>query len=355
MLSTQQPPVGLTPALAGAEGAPRLVMADPEDQRASWVSGSLTTLLHLLAIGVIALISWMAPPVEELIEVKIIRELPGSNEEPAPARRVIQPRRPQRQIHAARRIQAQAVTAPRAVKINPQQLNLQQLDKGAAPRKIERRQVTSTRTQARAVEQRRVPTNVDLSKLQNVDVAPTALDVPQIDYDGPIEVDPGAAIIDPASLQNVPQVQDVDYRSAGPVEVESPQDSLGAQEAFEFDMDVGVYAGGEGTGGTGTAVGVVRCLESAFVVRYMQDIAARTQRRWQVPQGTADNASVVLHFALDASGAATRVEYRGKENRPLGTSAANALREASPFPPMDDNVRCLAGRPLTGIFSVPAL
>lgn len=48
--------LGLTPATAGTGPVPRLVMAEPEDRRATWVSGSLTTLLHLLALAVIVTI-----------------------------------------------------------------------------------------------------------------------------------------------------------------------------------------------------------------------------------------------------------------------------------------------------------
>ncbi len=126
-------------------------------------------------------------------------------------------------------------------------------------------------------------------------------------------------------------------------------------EVYDFDTDVGLYAGGEGTGGTGTALGVVRCMESAFVLRYIDVIEGRTKKRWQVPEGTADDAKVVLGFTLDSSGAATKIGFQGDAQPALGNSAVAAMRAASPFPPMDDNVRCLAGKKLRGIFTVPAM
>jgi hypothetical protein len=340
---------------AATAGGPRLVLADPEDRRSTWIAGSLTTLLHAGAIGILILLAWLAPPVEELIEVKIIRELPGADVKPAPARKIIQPRRQRTPVQAARRVTAQAVAQPRVMNVQPQQLNMQQLNRAQAPQQVQRRQVVSNRTQARSIDQRRVATNVDLSKLQNVQVAPTDLQAPTVDYDGPRQIDPGAAIQDPQSFANVPRVQDTDYRSAGPVAVVSDEDLSAAGETFDFDTDVGIYAGGEGSGGTGSAEGVVPCFQSAFVIRYMKDVEQRTHKRWQVPEGVPADTEVRLRFMLDSSGNATQVEYVGDTDPVLGNSAVAALRAASPFPPMNDNVRCMANKKLRGTFSVPAL
>ncbi len=351
MLSSAPVLGAFAPALATA-GAPRLVMADPDDHRSSWIAGSLTTFVHAGAIAVLVILAWLAPPVEELLQVKIIRELPGADVEPAPARKLIQPRRQRTPVQAARRITAQAVAQPRVVDVKPQQLNMNELDKAQAPQQIQRRQIVSNRTQARSIDQRRVATSIDLSKLQNVDVAPTDLGTP-IDYDGPREIDPGASL-DAQSFAEVPEVEDVDYRSAAPVAVISDLDTSAA-EAFEFDTNVGLYAGGEGEGGTDTASDVASCMESAFVQRYLGIIRQRTEQRWQVPAGVSEGTEVRLRFSLDSSGAATQVEFIGETSPLLGNSAVSALRSASPFPPMNDNVRCLAGKKLNGTFSVEAL
>ena len=157
----------------------------------------------------------------------------------------------------------------------------------------------------------------------------------------------------PENFAEVPQVEDLQYRSAAPFEVIADVDQ--DMEVYDFDTDVGVYAGGEGTGGTGTALGVVRCLESAFVLRYIEGIEERTKKRWLVPEGTPDAAKVVLLFTLDSSGAATQIGFQGDVQPVLGNSAVAAMRAASPFPPMDDNVRCLAGKKLRGTFTNPAM
>ncbi len=339
----------LTPAAAGAGATPQLVMAEPEDPLGSIIAGSLTTLLHAAAIGLLVLLAWLALPVEELIPVRIIRELPGTDQEPTPARKILKPRRQQR-VQAARRVTAQAVAQPRVVNLTPEQLKMNQLNKAVAPQQVQRRQIVSTRTQVRSIDHRVIATRIDPSQLQNVVV--TGLEVPVYDYQGPREIDRGAAVEAPENFAEVPEVDDVQYTSAAPFEVISDGDA--AEDIYDFDTDVGAYAGGEGTGGTGTALGV-RCMESAFVLRYIDGIEERTKKRWRVPEGTPDDAKVVLIFSLDSSGAATQIEFQGDVQPAVGNSAVAAMRAASPFPPMDDNVRCLAGKKLRGTFTNPAM
>lgn len=344
------------PAAAGGAGTvPHLLMAEPEDHRRSFISGSITTLLHAAVLGLLVLLAWLAPPVEQLIEVRIIRELPGSDAVPAPARKLIQPRRQRAPVQAARQVTAQAVAQPRVVNVAPQQLQMNQLNQAVAPQAVQRRQVVSNRTEARSIDTRAVTSNVDLSNLQNVAVVPTDLSAPIVDTDGPREIDPGAALQAPQDFADVPDVADVDYSSAAPGAVVTDQSASSDLEVYDFDTDVGVYAGGEGTGGTGTSVGTVPCMQSGFVHRYLALVTDRTEQRWRVPEGIPEDTKVVLRFVLDASGTATQVEFVGDVPPTLGNSAIAALRSASPFPPMDDSVRCLAGKKLSGTFSVESL
>lgn len=336
---------------AGAAG-PSLVMAEPEDRRNSIVAGFLTTGVHAGAIGVLLLLAWLAPPVEELIQVKIIRELPGSNEEPAPARKILKPRRLRKPVQAARQVTAQAVAQPRVMNVTPEQLKMNRLDKAVAPQQLRRRQVVSTRAQARSIDQRVVATQIDPSQLRNIEIVPSDLEAPVYNYQGPREIE--AVVEDPQNFAEVPDVEDVEY-SGAQFEVISDGESAEDIDVLDFDTGVGVYSGGEGTGGTGTALGVVRCLESAFVLRYIDGVEERTKKRWQVPEGTPDDAKVVLRFTLDSSGAATQIAFQGDAEPALGNSAVTAMRAASPFPAMNDNVRCLSGKKLRGIFTNPAL
>ena len=347
MLSSEGLVGGLTPAAAGAGSAPQLVMSEPEDRRSAIVAGSVTTLLHVSAIGVLVLLAWLAPPIQEIIEVKIIRELPGSDVEPAPARKILKPRR-QQQVRAARQVTAQAVAQPRVIHLTPEQLKMAQLNKAKAPQQVQRRQVVSTRAQARSIDYQVAPLQLDASQLENVVV--TDLAVPNYEIQAPRAIETTQE-----TFAEVPEVADVRYESAAPFEIVSDAELSDDIEAYDFDTDVGAYAGGEGTGGTGTAIGVVRCMESAFVVRYIDGIEERTKQRWQVPENTPDDAKVVLRFTLDSSGAATQIAFQGNVDPALGNSAVAAMRSASPFPPMDDNVRCLAGKKLRGTFTNPAM
>jgi hypothetical protein len=352
---------GLEPLAAAAGSvalpawaAPSLVLRDPEDSRSSIISGSITTLLHALAFGLLLMLAWLAPPVEKLIEVRIIRELPGSTAEPAPARKVLKPRTRRTPITAAQRVSAQAVTQPRVVNLSAEQVRLNELRKAAAPQAVQRRQVVSQRTEVRSIDTRVHASKVDLSKLTKV-AAPTDLIAPVVDYDGPRQIDPGAAVKQPENFAAVPDVKPLEYESGAPLRIDTDQVPSGEVSAFEFDTDVGEFAGGDGAGGTGAAEGSVRCLESAFVLRYLAGVQQRTRQRWQVPPGAPMDAAVELKFVLDTSGTATRVEFLDNTDPLLGASAAEALRGASPFPPMNDNVRCLAGRSLKGSFSVENL
>lgn len=57
-----------------------------------------------------------------------------------------------------------------------------------------------------------------------------------------------------------------------------------------------------------------------------------------------------LSWQLDVSGSATSVKLVNAPTAEAGNSVVDALRAASPFPPMSDRVRCLANRRLTGTF-----
>jgi hypothetical protein len=343
----------LEPLAATGAHAPSLVLRDPESTRDSIISGSITTFVHVAAFGVLFLLAWLAPPVQELIQVRIIRELPGSNAEPAPARRILKPRRQRTPIAAARHVTPQAVAQPRIAELSAEQVKLNELRK-AAPQTVQRRQVVSQRTEARAIDTRVHASRVDLSKITTV-TAPTDLVAPIVDLDGPRQIDPGAAVKAPESFAAVPDVKPVEYTSAAPFQIETDVAPSGDFDAFDFNTDTGIYAGGDGTGGTGSAMGSVRCLESAHVLRYLDGVRERTEKRWEIPAGAPHDATVRVHFVLDSSGSATRVEFIGDTDPLLGSSTVSALRAASPFPPMDDKVRCLAGRRLTGRFTVQNL
>ena len=64
-------------------------------------------------------------------------------------------------------------------------------------------------------------------------------------------------------------------------------------------------------------------------------------------------ATESLRRALDDAGMASRIETLEAENELLGRSAEAALRNAAPFPAMDDNNRCLSTDRIRLTFTVP--
>ena len=74
--------VAATPAYE----APHLLLAEPDSGRDTFITGTLSALLHAGVIALLILFAWLAPDViEQVIPVQILHDKPGSNEEPAPA------------------------------------------------------------------------------------------------------------------------------------------------------------------------------------------------------------------------------------------------------------------------------
>ncbi len=341
-------PAGL--ATAGSGHAPQLGMPDPSDTRSAWISGSLSFGIHAGLIGALALFAWLNPEVlETVIPVKIVRELPGSNEEPAP--KTLVPRRAAVAQNVAPRQVTKAVR-PAVTSVSAETLQMAQVDLQAAPTQLDRRAVTAQRvTVGQAVQ--RVQANVsNLAIASPVAIRPGAIRAPVAAAVGPARVDtsaPSAAApaFNPTSAPVVPQARSAASLSDAQFAADAPSGIGVATEVSDR------FLSGGGTGGSGKAVGVVRCDESAFVQRYYAMIRDRTITRWEVPDGTADRAKVVLRFRLDDSGSASDVAFVEAANPELGNSAVAALREASPFPPLNSNTRCISENELRAIFTVP--
>ena len=76
-------------------------------------------------------------------------------------------------------------------------------------------------------------------------------------------------------------------------------------------------------------------------------IRDRVYSRW-TSSSPGRTVVAVLRFKLDVAGTARSVELVSSDDPGLGKEAANALRASSPFPAMNDAVRCLAKERITG-------
>lgn len=340
---------GAAPVTAGP--APDLSMREPEGAQRTVVSGSIAALLHAAAVAALIGFAAAAPEVvEELTrEVKILKELPGSNN-PAPrqvsARRVSTPRAAARQVARAEPV--------KAVPVEAKALTLDQLEAAKAPKQLDRRAAESKRVEAKNTA-RVEAQSVDLSQIKPIDVS-TDLKAPKVDIQVPKAIVQGEAIemsapqvfesfVEASSAEYSDQALDGETLAAGTAGV----DSRFAETGIEFDGYTD-YGDGQVGGVAGGEPGTVACMDSAFVGRYLDRVEDRTYRRWVIPPGTAPGIRVVLRFELDASGSVTRVSADGSTNETLATSAVQALRSASPFPAMDDAVRCLDGKRLKSTF-----
>lgn len=111
----------------------------------------------------------------------------------------------------------------------------------------------------------------------------------------------------------------------------------------------------KGPGGTGTVLGGgdANCDTRPEVKAYMDQIKSRTLARWATSGSTpGGRVRAKLRFQIDVGGSASRVEMVSADDARVGTSVVDALRAASPFPPMTDRVRCLANSQLTATFTL---
>ncbi|MEZ4216555.1 MAG: TonB C-terminal domain-containing protein [Myxococcota bacterium] len=312
--------------------------------------------------------------VEEIIPVRILRDT-APVPEPAPARRVVAPRRtlaaPARRVVAAPR-PAAAAPSTVAPRVAPAPSPAATIEAAAAPRPV----AAPARLEApRVVAPRALvatsPQAVAVARFETPSVAPAERVAPVAATSGPRVVAPTApvAVTAPRGFADTAPASDVDYGARASVEgVASGEALAGGASAVAIDAGTedaahgtavaarAVDAGGGGAGGIGTAAGGIPCSERASVHDYMTEIESRVKGEWkrfELPPDLPPNAKVVLSFVLDESGTARDIEVRSAPSAALGESCRRALVAASPFPPLQGNERCLAGRRRIATFTVP--
>jgi len=108
-----------------------------------------------------------------------------------------------------------------------------------------------------------------------------------------------------------------------------------------------------GPGGQGTEIGggSADCRDRAEVKAYLAQLKDRTLARWTSPHDVPDGElTATLRWKLDVGGSVSQATLLNSADPRLGSSVVDALRSASPFAPMSDRVRCLAGEPIVGTF-----
>jgi hypothetical protein len=386
------------PALAGggaglAATMPTLTMYEPEDRHATLVGGSIVTLIHLGFLAALVLVAMLAPPelIEKVIPLEIISvpeptPLPGSNAEPAPAGpKAVGASRPSAAaLAAAQTLSPEQAEALRQAAIEAARRTVQQMELDAQrqqtvlPTQIARREVQADSRAALAAAIASPSMAVDMQDLESVEIDPAELAALDIDLSGPRQIETTSLtnLSTPQAFEILAELGESDYSGSVQASQVAASGSYDLSSLGRSGVDTGLGAayggypggsgsgeggsrgGGEGygtgTGGHGTSLGTVRCLDSAYVQRYLDMVERRTIKRWSVPEGVAPGAEVILRFRLDPAGMTNNVDVVKVADEALGESAMQALQSAAPFPPMDDNNRCLTAKPIIGTFKVPS-
>ena len=359
--------VALTPGMVGAGAAfayPGYAGGESDDSRRTLVTGSVSALIHLGALGLLVLLASLAPVIDdELIPVQLIHD-DASPDEPAPAPKALAERRSRHYAPAAQTLAPQIVN-PRVVAAASPAVRAEALEMGAvgsvaAPTAIDHSTAVVERVSAVNSAARARAASVDVASVAAPAVrGPTQLDAPVGPSVGPRQVE----ATDAAPSMGLGSLHTGDGNGSSVREgILSHRDVLGSPDgALLVSVDTAIGNSHlRGTGGTGTSStgGGVSATEAACIARpevatYMQDIHDRVVDRWILPPGLEADQAVKLRFRLDVAGSATSVSLVEADDNALGASAVDALRAASPFPPMPESVRCLSDFSLIGTFTNP--
>ena len=345
-------------AAAAAADFPGLDLDGPDNARGRTVSTTLSLLLHGALLGALFLAAYLAP-VEEIEELIELQRAPDevAKEEPAPAPRVVRERASPvfdpSKMAVAPQVVNPVVIQKRAPVVSAPKVDVQNVNTVQAPQQIAR--AATVVEQARAYHS---PVQVTASPVAVEGVAPAIRGpiehvAPQGIQAGPRQVSSvgnTVGIGDPQALGSGSSVREGIVTGR---DVHGAKTGVRAQVGWSVGDSNMRGSGGSGTGPGGSAVSFQDCMSRPSVTSYMSRIRERVLSRWVLPTEIAGNQAVELSFALDPAGTASRVQLVSAPDAKLGESAVNALRSASPFDHMSDDVRCLAGEPIIATFKNP--
>lgn len=370
----------LAAAPAAASGGlvyPGYAEPDEDDSRRALVSGSLAAGLHLGVIALLFVLASLAPQIEErIIAVQLLRESapePEPAPEPSAAPRALAERRPLAFDPAVQAIEPQVLN-PRVIAeaspvIAAEALEMDALSPSAAPREIDHRSVAVEHLSAIDSAAHVRASDLDVSGVTSPAVrGPTRIDAPPTPSAGPRRVEAAPVGQTTGTALEIGSGHGSSVRE-GVISNRDVIGSPGGALVVSVDTSIGdgllggngSGAGGGGGSGTGAGSGhgaggegpPAACMQRSEVARYLGNVKERTMERWILPPGVDAGRRVTLRFQIDAAGSTSRVTILDAEDNALGASAVDALRAASPFPPMPDAARCLAQVPIVGTFSNP--
>jgi TonB family protein len=352
-----------TPAAAAAGAANPddfpMTFSEPESAKRRAGTFSAAFLIHGGAIAILVFIASLAPIIDvEIIPVSLLRDEPEAPE-PAPAPKALAERRSTHYAPAAQAYAPQIVNprviADASAAIEAKALDMDAVSTIAAPTQISRSSAVSVdRVSAvRSVATARA-TRVDVGAVGGPVVrGPVRANSPVGPSVGPRQVAAAAG----GTTSGTGKLVIGGGGSSVKEGILSNRDVVGSPGGTRIAnvntaVGEGLTRGGSGGSGTGTS-NAVNCFGLPEVQSYLSSVESRTIDRWSLPPGVDPNQRVTLKFRLDVAGSATKVSLVKADDNALGISAIDALRSASPFPPIPDSARCLARVPITATFSNP--
>jgi TonB family protein len=350
---------------AAALEFPGFLTPDDSGRKRTLLTGLLAFLLHGGAFGFLLITAALAPVIkEQIIEVQILKEEPPPPPEPAAAPKALAERRSLNYAPALQAVQPQIINpnviAEASPAVRADALQMDAVSAVTAPTQIHRSHTVVDRVSAVDSVARARATAVDVKSV----TAPRVRG--PVKVEGPVGPSVGPRKVEAATVANTFGTARIQIGSGDGSSVRegvlSNRDVVGSPDGVpvvSVDTQVGdSYVGGPGGTGTGTATRTESqrqraCFERPEVLRYLDDVKVRTIERWVLPPGVGADLQVKLRFRLDAAGSPTSVNILAAGDNALGASAVDALRSASPFPPMPESARCLSRVPITATFSNP--
>jgi TonB family protein len=340
--------------------------ADPDDgaRMRAFLTGSAA--LHAAAFAVIVLLASLAPVIEEhVIPVQLLAEEPPQELPPPPpqelaaAPKALAQRRDLPFAPSVQAVTPQIVNPHIIAEARPaiaaEALQMDALNSTAAP--------TEIRAQTTVVERVSVLNSVVRAHAANVDVSSAAGPVVRgpIVAQGPVGPSVGPRRVEAAAVGNtIGTGLQIGSGNGSSVRdgVVSNRDVVGSPSgAVVVSVDTSIGEGLLANDTAGTSGDAVRanpaCLQRPAVISYLAEVKSRMFDRWVLPPGVDAGRTVTLRFHIDVAGSASKVAIVSAEDNALGASAVDALRAAAPFPPMPEEVRCLADQRLVGTFRNP--
>jgi TonB family protein len=114
----------------------------------------------------------------------------------------------------------------------------------------------------------------------------------------------------------------------------------------------GLAGGGTGAGtGGGSATGL-KGIPAADFSNYFNQLKKRVESVWKFPDAVSGVQKVAVVFTLDRSGRLLKAEVVDSSDSRLNAGAVEAMKKASPFPPIPESLKEIANEPLRMQFTV---